>query len=107
MKNWINRILNLMLYLTLCVMVGTGLLIEYRLPPKNRGRLTALGMDRHEWGDWHFWAALFFLILIVAHLGMNWKWMVRIAAGMNKWKLVMGFLAGLMIIVGLVLLQLN
>ena len=37
MKNLIHRVLNLLLYIAFCAMVGTGLLMAYRLPPGNRG----------------------------------------------------------------------
>ena len=37
MKNLIHRVLNLLLYIAFCAMVGTGLLMAYRLPPGSRG----------------------------------------------------------------------
>ncbi len=100
MKNLINRVLNLLLYLSLCFMVGTGLMLYLRLPARSRGGggFSALGMDRHEWGDWHFYVALSFFTLCLVHLYMNWTWLVKIAASKHLWRLWVGLAVGAAII---------
>jgi hypothetical protein len=30
--------------------------------------------DRHTWGDIHQWTAVIFLVLIVLHLILHWRW---------------------------------
>jgi len=95
----IHRVLNLGLYLVFCFMVGTGLLLEYRLIPGGEGGhgLTALGLSRHEWGDWHFWLGVTFLIFVILHLWMNRAWLVKIAARSKNWPLVAGLIAGIIL----------
>jgi len=54
-RTFLPRLLNALLWLVFCAMAGTGLLLAFRLPSGSRGGrgLSALGMARHEWGDWH------------------------------------------------------
>ena len=106
MKNLIHRVLNLLLYIAFCAMVGTGLLMAYRLPPGSRGGrgLTVLGMDRHEWGDVHLWISYIVVAAVIAHLGMNWTWLKKIAASMKLLRLLGGLLVGIVIIVVLLVL---
>ena len=89
MKNLIHRALNLLLYLGFCAMLGTGLLMAYRLPPGSRGGsgLTVLGIDRHEWGDVHLWISYIFIAVVIAPLAMNWTWLNKIAASMKPLRL--------------------
>jgi hypothetical protein len=95
-----RRILNLLLYLSFCVMVGTGLLMAYRLIPGSRGGqgLEVLGWTRHEWGALHTWISYFFITLVAAHLAINWAWLTKCAAKGHAWRLGAGLLAGAVII---------
>ena len=109
MKILIRRLLNFVLYVAFCAMIGTGLLLAYRLPPGNRGGrgLTILDMDRHEWGNVHLWIAYVVVAAVIAHLVMNWTWLTKIAASMKPWRLWVGLLLGIGIIVVLLLLPVN
>jgi hypothetical protein len=106
MKLTIRRILNLLLYLTLCVMTGTGLLMAYRLVPGSRGGrgLEVLGWDRHEWGEFHTWVAYGFIAMLVTHLVINWTWLIKAAAKGRTWRILAGLGAGAAIIVTFLLL---
>jgi hypothetical protein len=96
MKLKIRRILNLLLYLSFCVMIGTGLMMAYRLVPGSRGGrgLEVLGWNRHQWGDFHTWVAFLFVALILIHLALNWAWLVKCAAKGLPWRLAAGLLVG-------------
>ncbi|MGB6220846.1 DUF4405 domain-containing protein [Haloferula sp.] len=100
------RISNGLIWLMFCALAGTGLLLRWRLPPGSRGGrgLTALGWDRHEWGDLHSWVGYGFLLMLVVHLLMHWRWFWQIAARKRSWPLVMGLGGGVVIIAALVLL---
>jgi hypothetical protein len=100
MKLALRRLLNLLLYLSFCVMVGTGLMMAYRLIPGSRGGqgLEILGWNRHQWGDLHRWVSYGFVALIVVHLALNWSWLVKCAAKGHAWRLASGLLAGAAII---------
>ncbi len=82
MKLTIRRLLNMLLHLSFCVMIGTGLMMAYRLVPGSRGGkgLAVLGWNRHQWGDLHTWVAYLFVILILVHLALNWTCLVKCAA---------------------------
>ena len=107
-QNPINRALNLALYLVLCFMLGTGLLLWIRLPPgqgrrHGGGHDSILSMTRHEWGDWHLYAGLAFVALCVAHLLMNLAWLRKIAMGSHALRFWVGIALGLGIIAWLAL----
>lgn len=96
MKTTLNRLLDLMLWLTFCALAGTGFLLAFRLPPGARGGagLSALGLNRHDWADWHTWISYGFLTLIVIHLTVHWRWFWQVAARKRSWPLVLGGGAG-------------
>ena len=96
MKNGILRVLNLALYLAFCAMAGTGFLLAYRLPPGSRGGrgLTALGLDRHQWGDIHLWLSFAVIAGTIVHLLLNRVWLQKIAAARQHWRLLSGLALG-------------
>ncbi len=99
-KNTLLRIDNLILYISGCFMVGSGLLLQYRMPPRHgRGPvLYSLGLDRHEWGDLHFYFGLVMIAATLAHLFLNWAWLTKIAASRKAWRLFLGLGFGIGII---------
>ena len=103
LHNPINKVLNLALYLALCFLLGTGLLMWLRIPAgQGRGKGGAgaelLGLGRHDWGNWHTNAALALVGLTLFHLVMNMPWLMKIAGGKHKWHLYSGLLAGAAIV---------
>ena len=40
-----------------------------------------MGLTRHEWGQIHFYIALIFLILLIIHLVLHWKWIQAMTFG--------------------------
>ena len=105
-KNPLKRVLNLILYLSFCFLIGTGLLLAYRLPPGSRGGhgLSVLGMSRHDWGGGHLWAGFVMMAAGFAHLLMNWMWLKKIAAKSHVWIALGGVMLGLAIILVFLLL---
>jgi hypothetical protein len=104
-----RRILNLLLYLSFCVMVGTGLLMAYRLIPGSRGGqgLEVLGWDRHQWGALHTWVCYVFITLVATDLAINWAWLTKCTAKGHAWRLGAGLLAGAVIIGAFLLLPIT
>jgi len=102
-RSVLPKILNGLLWLVFCAMAGTGLLLAFRLPPGSRGGqgLSALGMTRHDWGDVHTWLSYAFLALILIHLLLHWRWFWQVAARKRGWPLVIGFGAGLALLLAL------
>lgn len=56
-------------------LVSTGLLLVFELPPGS-GHASIWGLDRHQWGDVHFWIAMTMLGIITVHLSLHWKWIL-------------------------------
>jgi type IV secretory pathway TrbL component len=86
----LNFGIDLAAFFALLMLISTGLLIEFRLPPGSGGhepyghgwraleRPTPViwDMTRHQWGEIHFWIAVTFASLLVFHLMLHWKWIV-------------------------------
>ncbi|NBB80380.1 MAG: DUF4405 domain-containing protein [Verrucomicrobia bacterium] len=98
------RILNLLLWLSFSAMSGTGLLLAFRLPPGSQGGrgLTALGLDRHEWGDYHTWISYVFIAAILLHLALHWRWLWQVAARKRSWPMWLGIGSGILLILLLI-----
>ena len=62
-------------------LTSTGVLMRYTLPPGSKRFMTIWGLDRHEWGDIHFWISIVFLGLLAMHLLLHWRWIVNIITG--------------------------
>ena len=94
-----KKVIDLALYLVACTLAGTGLLLAYRLPHGggHAGRILFLGYARHEWGTIHTWLAYGAIALGVAHLVLNWQWLVKVAASKQVWRLALGIITGLLL----------
>lgn len=68
-------------FLFLCL-ISTGFLIYLIMPPASG--LSVWGMDRHGWGEIHFWIALTFLALMVIHFILHWTWIKTKVKGKSK-----------------------
>lgn len=101
MMLWMNRLLDFLLWLGLCLMLATGLILNYRLPPGSRGGagLTILGWSRHDWGDLHMWLGYAVCVMVVLHLVLHWRWLWRCAAPRWQWTVIVGLLAGILLAV--------
>lgn len=98
---WLPRILNYGLYCSFCFIAGTGLALTYKLPPGSRGGrgLTMWGMNRHEWGDLHFYVGVLMIALVLTHVILHWGWLKN-ALKAAKAKLgYLGLFAGLVLFV--------
>ena len=87
-RNTVNFILDLMSFLNLLVLMFTGYVMRYILPPGTGGLGRELhggsgrginakdlwSMTRHEWGSIHFYLAVAFVVLMIVHIILHWKW---------------------------------
>lgn len=71
----LNFVIDSVAFFLFLLLASTGILIFFVLPPGS-GNLTIWGMNRHGWGDIHFWTAMGFLLTMVIHLIMHWSWIV-------------------------------
>ncbi len=99
--NTMRRFVDIALYVLLCFIVGTGLLIGYRLPPCSRGGehgYTLLSLGRHDWGSLHLWAAYVFIALCIVHLILNFSFIKNVVASKKVSFLLAVFIPGAFII---------
>ncbi len=79
--NFLVDIFGLVVFLFL---VGTGVIIKYILEPGTGGGRrggrgggeveTFLSLRRHEWGTVHLWFGVIFVVIIVVHIVLHYKW---------------------------------
>lgn len=95
------RIFNdIALWFLFCFLLGTGTLMHYRLLPGFKGGhgLSLLGMSRHEWGEYHFWAAYLFLACLFVHLALNLSFIKNAIAKRTNWRFMLLLSGGLIVV---------
>ena len=99
-KKPIRVIVDILMFVSMCFLSGTGLLIHYRLVPGYRGGhgLTLLGLSRHEWGFYHLWVAYLLIFLVLVHLILNLNFIRNAIALRKTWLMVILGLIGLLVI---------
>lgn len=73
----LNFLIDSITFAAMLFMLGTGLILEFVLPPeagRSGGARVLWGLTRHEWGDVHFWTAVGLCGLLVTHLALHWSW---------------------------------
>ena len=80
-RTTINFIIDAVGFVGFVFLTTTGVLVRYVLPPGSGRRAVLWGMNRHEWGDLHFWIALAFLCVLGLHLFLHWRWIVHMVRG--------------------------
>ncbi|RKY08415.1 MAG: hypothetical protein DRP65_09140 [Planctomycetota bacterium] len=87
-RSTLNFILDLVSFLNLLGLTITGFIMKYVLPPGTSGMGRALHggtgrgiqvkelwlMTRHEWGSIHFYLAVVFVVLMITHVILHWRW---------------------------------
>lgn len=76
---YLFSLVSIMLFGGLIEMVS-GFILWFVLPSgAGRGSqgLAYLGLTRHTWIDIHDWVAIALVVVVVIHIAIHWKWMVR------------------------------
>ncbi len=63
------------------LLTSTGVLLRYVLPPGSGHRTILWGLDRHDWGQIHFWISMAFLACLAIHLVLHRRWIVSVTRG--------------------------
>ena len=77
----INLLVDILAFLGFFLLAVTGVLMRYTLPPGTGGTRSVWGLDRHEWGDLHFWISVGLLGILVIHLVLHARWIVCMLKG--------------------------
>lgn len=85
-RSTLNFLIDVISFAVFLGMIATGLLIRFVLPPGSRGGkgLSLWDLDRHEWGDLHFWLAITLFGLLLVHLVLHWSWVCQVARTIIK-----------------------
>jgi DNA-binding transcriptional MerR regulator len=75
-KSDLNFIVDAVAFGCFLFMVATGVIMEYLLPPGSGQQVSIWGLDRHAWGDIHFWLAVVLLTTLALHVYLHWRWIV-------------------------------
>jgi len=78
-RSRLNFLVNLITLLVMWALATVGLLIKYVLPPGTGRRLEAWGMNRHEWGEVHFYLGVVLIGLLAVHVLLHWSWVCATA----------------------------
>lgn len=80
-RRQLHFIIDILAFVVFALMSSTGVLLHYLLPPGS-GRFASLwSLNRHEWGEFHFWLAVVLFVLLVIHLFLNWRWIMATIKG--------------------------
>ncbi len=78
-RSTLNLLIDALSALVMLALIGTGLVVRYILPAGSGGHgrgggLVLWSLDRHGWGDVHFWLAVAVGALMVLHVALHWRW---------------------------------
>ena len=80
-RSKLNFIFDAVAFAGFVFLTTTGVLMRYVLPPGSRRFTTIWGLDRHGWGNIHFWISIVFLSILSMHLQLHWRWAMNILTG--------------------------
>jgi hypothetical protein len=60
----------------LLVMVATGYILRFPLPPGTNRTQELWGLSRHDWGTVHTWTSFGLLAVLATHLFLHWPWII-------------------------------
>ncbi|OGP86840.1 MAG: hypothetical protein A2Y95_01385 [Deltaproteobacteria bacterium RBG_13_65_10] len=77
----LNFVVDVVAFVAFVFLAATGVLVRYVLPPGSGHFSMLWGMDRHEWGQLHFWTAVVLMASLGFHLFNHWRWVVGMVKG--------------------------
>lgn len=66
------------------LLISTGILLHYMLPPGSGRWSLVWGMSRHQWGIVHFWISAVFFAVLAMHLVLHWRFVATLFKGRAK-----------------------
>jgi hypothetical protein len=62
-------------------LTSSGVLLHFLLPPGSGGWSSIWGLNRHDWGDIHFYVAMIFFGVLTLHLIIHWRVLLNMLKG--------------------------
>jgi hypothetical protein len=88
------KLVDLLSFVVLILMISTGLFLEFTLPERSRSA-SVFGYTRHQWGDFHYWVSVGFLVCMLLHLVQHIKYLKSAITGKasreQRYRLAAGF----------------
>lgn len=79
-----NYLVDTIAFICFVLLVSTGVILYYNLPKGSGHYNTIWTLDRHQWGDIHFWIAVIFLVVLAFHVFLHWRWIVSLTKGKKQ-----------------------
>lgn len=80
-RTHLNFIIDIIAFVGFVMLTTTGVLMRYILPPGSGRYSTIWRLDRHQWGDIHFWISIVFFSILTLHLVLHWRWIMCVVTG--------------------------
>ena len=79
-----NYIIDVLMTIASIIVGGTGLILFFFLPSGvKQGRYQEfLGIPKHIIADIHDWSGIIIIVLVLIHIILHWKWIVRMTKNM-------------------------
>ncbi len=77
----LNKLVDALAFASFVSLTTTGIILKYILVPGSGHRYTIWQLDRHQWGDLHFWISVGFFSVLTIHLFLHWKWIFAVVKG--------------------------
>ena len=82
-KKQFNIVIDIIAFAAFICMISTGVIMRYLLPPGSHDQ-NIWGLNRHGWGDIHFWLSAIFFGILILHLILHWNWIISVIKGRVK-----------------------
>jgi hypothetical protein len=79
-RTTLNAVVDGLAFAGFVLLVATGVLMRWTLPPGSGRHTTVWGLDRHDWGAMHFWVSVALLAALAVHLVLHWRWIATVAS---------------------------
>lgn len=73
-RSLLNLTIDLLAAACLLVMMATGYILRFPLPPTTNRTHKLWELSRHEWGNIHSWASVGLLLVLFIHIALHWEW---------------------------------
>lgn len=100
----LNFLIDILAFIAFVLLVSTGVLMHWILPAGTGRSLSVWGMNRHDWGDIHFWTSMSFLGFMSIHVLLHWKWILAMVRGKDAEQSGRRLIYGIVALVGLLLI---
>lgn len=75
-RSLLNLIIDLLAAACLLLMLATGYVLRFPLPPTTNRTHELWSLSRHEWGVIHSWASVGLLLVLAIHVVLHWEWII-------------------------------